>query len=323
MPDSLLRVEGLNVSFTTLRGKLKVLNDVSFDVGEGEIVGLIGESGSGKSVSAFAVMQLLGEQGRIDSGRVLLQGENLSRLSSTAMTEIRGKDVSMIFQEPMTSLNPVFTIGLQIAEALTRHLGMQRRQALSRAAELLTQVGIPRAQERIGDYPHQLSGGMRQRVMIAMALACEPKLLIADEPTTALDVTIQAQILDLLVKLQNETNLAILLITHDFGVIAEVAQHVVVMYAGEVVEVANVDDVFSDPLHPYTRKLMQSIPKIAEKCDVLPVIPGSAPAPDSFPNGCRFHDRCPVAMEQCFAEPPPLNAVGISRLARCWRVSAA
>lgn len=321
MTESLLKVEGLNVSFTTLRGRLSVLRDVSFDVGRGEIVGLIGESGSGKSVSAFAVMQLLGEQGRIDSGRIVFDGEDLSGLSTKAMTNIRGKDVSMIFQEPMTSLNPVFTIGLQISESLTRHLGMDRRQALARAVDLLTQVGIPTAEERIGDYPHQLSGGMRQRVMIAMALACQPKLLIADEPTTALDVTIQAQILDLLVKLKNETNLAILLITHDFGVIAEIAQRVVVMYAGEVVEVANVDDIFSEPLHPYTRKLMESIPKIAERCAVLPVIPGSAPAPENFPDGCRFHDRCPVAMDRCSVEAPPLLSVRATRLARCWRVN--
>jgi oligopeptide/dipeptide ABC transporter ATP-binding protein len=320
MTADLLRVEGLNVSFMTLRGQLKVLNDVSFDVARGEIVGLIGESGSGKSVSAFAVMRLLGEQGRIDSGRIVFDGEDLSELSAKAMTEIRGKNVSMIFQEPMTSLNPVFTIGLQIAESLQRHLGMGRKQALSRATDLLTQVGIPRAEERVGDYPHQLSGGMRQRVMIAMALACEPRLLIADEPTTALDVTIQAQILDLLVKLKDETGLAILLITHDFGVIAEIAQRVVVMYAGEVVEVAGVDEIFSNPLHPYTQKLMESIPKITEKCDVLPVIPGSAPAPANFPSGCRFHDRCSVAMDKCSAEAPPLHSVREARMARCWRV---
>ena len=321
MAGSLLEVEGLGVSFMTLRGQLKVLKDVSFEVGQGEIVGLIGESGSGKSVSAFAIMQLLGEQGRIDSGRIVLDGEDLSGLSAQAMTETRGKDVSMIFQEPMTSLNPVFTIGLQIAESLTRHLGMNRKQALARTVDLLTQVGIPNAEERVGDYPHQLSGGMRQRVMIAMALACKPKLLIADEPTTALDVTIQAQILDLLVKLKNETKLAILLITHDFGVIAEVAQRVVVMYAGEVVELANVDDIFSDPQHPYTRKLMESIPKITERLDVLPVIPGSAPSPENFPGGCRFHDRCPVAMDQCSAEAPSLFSLGGTRMSRCWRVS--
>ena len=322
MTEGLLKVEGLNVSFTTLRGQLNVLHEVSFGVGQGEIVGLIGESGSGKSVSAFAVMQLLGEQGRIDSGRILFDGEDLSTVSAKAMTKIRGKDVSMIFQEPMTSLNPVFTIGLQIAESLMRHLGMNRSQALSRAAGLLSQVGIPEAEERIGDYPHQLSGGMRQRVMIAMALACQPKLLIADEPTTALDVTIQAQILDLLVKLRNETNLAILLITHDFGVIAAIAQRVVVMYAGEVVEVADVDDIFSNPLHPYTRKLMESIPKITERCDVLPVIPGSAPTPANFPSGCRFHDRCPVAMDKCSAEAPSLLPVRSTRSVRCWRANA-
>jgi len=226
MAASLLKVENLSVSFDTLHGRVQVLDGISFDVGQGEIVGLIGESGSGKSVSAFSVMQLLGEQGRIDSGSITFDGTDLSHLSITEISKVRGKDVSMIFQEPMTSLNPVFTVGSQIAEVLTTHLGLGRKEAHSRAVELLTEVGIPTAEARINEYPHQLSGGMRQRVMIAMALACRPQLLIADEPTTALDVTIQAQILDLLGKLRSESNLAILLITHDFGVIAEIAQRV-------------------------------------------------------------------------------------------------
>jgi peptide/nickel transport system ATP-binding protein/oligopeptide transport system ATP-binding protein len=220
----------------------------------------------------------------------------------------------------MTSLNPVFTVGSQISEVLTTHLKLGRQKARARAVDLLTEVGIPMAQERINEYPHQLSGGMRQRVMIAMALACRPKLLIADEPTTALDVTIQAQILDLLGKLRDESNLAILLITHDFGVIAEVAQRVIVMYAGQVVEVASVDDIFSNPMHPYTRQLMKSIPKIAERCKVLPVIPGSAPSPTNFPSGCRFHDRCPDATDRCSTETQELRTVQANRVARCWRV---
>jgi oligopeptide/dipeptide ABC transporter ATP-binding protein len=320
MAASLLKVENLSVSFDTLHGRVQVLDGVSFDVGQGEIVGLIGESGSGKSVSAFSVMQLLGEQGRIDSGSITFDGTDLSHLSTTEISKVRGKDVSMIFQEPMTSLNPVFTVGSQIAEVLTTHLGLGRKEAHSRAVELLTEVGIPTAEARINEYPHQLSGGMRQRVMIAMALACRPKLLIADEPTTALDVTIQAQILDLLGKLCSESNLAILLITHDFGVIAEIAQRVIVMYAGQVVEVANVDDIFSNPLHPYTKQLMKSIPKIVERCKVLPVIPGSAPAPTNFPSGCRFHDRCPDATDRCSTDKQQLRSVQSSRVARCWRV---
>lgn len=320
MVADLLKVEDLSVSFDTLHGSVKVLDGISFEVGEGEIVGLIGESGSGKSVSAFAVMQLLGEQGCIDSGSVRFNGTDLASLSATEISKVRGKDVSMIFQEPMTSLNPVFTVGSQISEALTTHLGLSRKAANDRAVELLTEVGIPTAAARINEYPHQLSGGMRQRVMIAMALACRPKLLIADEPTTALDVTIQAQILDLLGNLRAESNLAILLITHDFGVIAEVAQRVIVMYAGQVVEVANVDDIFSSPLHPYTKQLMKSIPKITERCKVLPVIPGSAPAPTNLPSGCRFHDRCPSATDKCSTEKQQLRTVHATRVARCWQV---
>ena len=301
MAANLLKVDNLSVSFDTLHGRVEVLDGISFAIDEGEIVGLIGESGSGKSVSAFAIMQLLGEQGRIDSGSITFDGTDLSQLSVTEIAKVRGKDVSMIFQEPMTSLNPVFTVGSQISEVLTTHLKLGRQEARARAVDLLTEVGIPMAEARVNEYPHQLSGGMRQRVMIAMALACRPKLLIADEPTTALDVTIQAQILDLLGKLRDESNLAILLITHDFGVIAEVAQRVIVMYAGQVVEVASVDDIFSDPMHPYTRQLMKSIPKIAARCKVLPVIPGSAPSPTNFPSGCRFHDRCPDETDRCSA----------------------
>jgi len=320
MAANLLKVDNLSVSFDTLHGRVEVLDGISFAIDQGEIVGLIGESGSGKSVSAFAVMQLLGEQGRIDSGSITFDETDLSQLSATEISKVRGKDVSMIFQEPMTSLNPVFTVGSQISEVLMTHLELGRQEAHARAVELLTEVGIPTAKARINEYPHQLSGGMRQRVMIAMALACRPKLLIADEPTTALDVTIQAQILDLLGKLRDETNLAILLITHDFGVIAEVAQRVIVMYAGQVVEVASVDEIFSNPMHPYTRQLMKSIPKIAERCKVLPVIPGSAPSPTNYPSGCRFHDRCPDATDRCSTETQQLVPVQTNRLARCWQV---
>lgn len=319
MSDALLKVNDLFVSFETLHGRVKVLDGVSFDVAAGEIVALIGESGSGKSVSAFSIMHLLGEQGRIDSGQISFDGHDLSPLS---IADIRGKSMAMIFQEPMTSLNPVFSVGVQISEVLRTHLGLSKSEALARAVELLDEVGIPMAAARINEYPHQLSGGMRQRVMIAMALACRPKLLIADEPTTALDVTIQAQILDLLERLRTESGLAILLITHDFGVVAEVAQRVVVMYAGQVVETASVDDIFSSPMHPYTQQLMKSIPKIAERSDVLPVIPGSAPTPTNFPSGCRFHDRCPVATERCSQELQQLRDISAGRLARCWQADS-
>jgi oligopeptide/dipeptide ABC transporter ATP-binding protein len=315
----LLEVDGLSVSFTGLRGPVRVIEEVGFAIAQGEILGVVGESGSGKSVTALALMRLLGEQGRIESGRVRLEGRDLLTLSPPEMLKVRGRRMSMIFQEPMTSLNPVFTVGFQIAEVLVEHEGLSRRQAMGRAAELLRLVGIPDATSRIHDYPHQLSGGMRQRVMIAIAMACQPRLLIADEPTTALDVTIQAQILDLVQGLQSRFGTGVLIITHDMGVIARMAARVVVMYAGRIVEEAPARDLFRDPLHPYTRLLLRSIPRVREKRPRLLAITGTTPAPAAFPPGCRFHPRCPDAIARCRAEVPPLAAYGALRRAGCWR----
>lgn len=316
--SELLRVENLSVSFESPGGRLQVLNDVSFCLERGEVIGLVGESGSGKSVTAFAIMQLLGRLGRIDAGQIHLEGQDLTRLTARQMERIRGKDLSMIFQEPMSSLNPVYTIGMQIMEPIMKHQGAGRRDARRTVVGLLESVGIAAATTRLEEYPHQLSGGMRQRVMIAMALACQPGLLIADEPTTALDVTIQAQILELLRTLQAESELAMLLITHDFGVVAELAQRVIVMYAGEIVEMAAANDLMHNPLHPYTRELLRSIPRLRERSDVLPTIPGSAPAPGRIPGGCRFHDRCALATNRCVSEKQPLRRVTSGRRVRCW-----
>ena len=318
MADALLEIDDLAVSFSGLRGDVQVLDGISFHVGHGEIVGLVGESGSGKSVTAFSTIRLLGPQGRIDRGQIRFDGTDLTMMSEPGMSQVRGRDISMIFQEPMTSLNPVFTIGLQIAEVLQEHLGLGRKDAYASAIELLDKVGIPAPQDRIDDYPHQMSGGMRQRVMIAMALACQPRLLIADEPTTALDVTIQAQILDLLRQLQRDSDMSILLITHDFGIIADITDRVIVMYAGQVVEEAKVDDLFQSPLHPYSGLLMKSIPTVGERRAKLPVIEGSAPAATAFPSGCRFHDRCPMAQDKCRVDAPVLAPCGDGRRVRCW-----
>ncbi len=312
-------VNGLGVSFATLRGRLPVLEDVSFSIQPGEIVGLVGESGSGKSVTALALMGLLGQEGRVDSGTISLDGQDLRALNNQQMLAIRGREISMVFQEPMTSLNPVYTVGFQIAEVLIEHFGQRRRAALAQAAELMKIVGIPDAHRRVHDYPHQLSGGMRQRVMIAMAMACQPKLLIADEPTTALDVTIQAQILDLLRELRDQFGTAVLMITHDMGVIASVVQRVIVMYAGHVVEVAPVEDLFSTPAHPYTRLLLRSIPRVQQKRAQLESISGTPPSPTGFPTGCRFHPRCPDALETCRGQLPALDGHGVDRAVRCWR----
>ena len=318
-----LDIADLSVSFQTPeRKRLKVLDGVTLHIDAGEVLGVVGESGSGKSVTALSVLRLLGEQGAIDQGRIALVGRELTQLPEAEMLKIRGRHAAMIFQEPMTSLNPVYTVGFQIMEVLVEHLGVSADEARKRAIELMQRVGIPSAERRVDDYPHQLSGGMRQRVMIAIALACSPKLLIADEPTTALDVTIQAQILALMRKLRDETGAAILMITHDLGVIAQMADRVVVMYAGQVVEEGSVSELFARPLHPYTRLLMRSIPLARKKLKRLETIAGTTPSPASFPQGCRFNPRCPEATDRCRSEPQVLRRFVDGRQARCWRAEA-
>ena len=315
MSAPLLSVRDLSVAF----GRNTVVEGVSFDLAPGEILGVVGESGSGKSVTALSIMRLIPAPGRV-TGRIDFAGQDLMALPEARMREIRGRDIAMIFQEPMTSLNPVFTCGDQVMEALVHHRGLDRAGARAEALKLLKLVEIPSAERRLDDYPHQLSGGMRQRVMIAMALACRPKLLLADEPTTALDATIQAQILDLLRGLQRELGMAVVLITHDLGVVSEVAHRVLVMYAGRVVETSPAAEVFERPLHPYTEGLLASIPRLEGPIERLDAIPGQVPAPDAMPAGCRFAPRCRYAEPACAASPPPLAPRGEGRAAACIRV---
>jgi oligopeptide/dipeptide ABC transporter ATP-binding protein len=316
---SLLEVKDLRTSFHTAEGVARAVDGVSLGVDRGEILGVVGESGSGKSVTALSIMRLVQEPGRIaDGSRILFNGRDLLGLSEKEMRGVRGNDIAMIFQEPMTSLNPVFPIGDQISESIRLHRGLSRKEARARAVELLHQVGIPVPDRRVDEYPHQLSGGMRQRVMIAMALANEPDLLIADEPTTALDVTIQAQILELLLELREQTGTGVLLITHDLGVVAEVCDRVVVMYAGQVVETGPVREIFARPQHPYTQGLLAAVPRPDQRGGRLAVIPGVVPPPTSWPHGCRFRPRCPYAWDLCHEQPGLLEA-GVQR-ARCWLV---
>jgi peptide/nickel transport system ATP-binding protein len=316
----LLDVDGLKTHFFTRDGVVRAVDGVSFRVHAGETLAVVGESGCGKSVTSLSILRLVASPpGRIVSGRLLFEGRDLLALDEAGMRDIRGNEIAMIFQEPMTSLNPVLTIGRQIGEALTLHRGLSRAAARRRAVELLVQVGISEPEQRIDQYPHQLSGGMRQRVMIAMALACRPRLLIADEPTTALDVTIQAQILDLMRRLKEDSGAAILLITHDLGVVAEMAQRVVVMYAGRKVEEAPVDELFAQPLHPYTRGLMKSIPRLDDiETRRLAEIPGMVPSLREPIEGCYFAARCPHATERCRREYPPLEEKAAGHSVACW-----
>jgi len=316
--DPVLRIDELRTSFFTDAGVLRVVDGVSFSVRAGETLALVGESGCGKSVTALSILRLVPKPGRIVGGRVLFRGRDLLALPIKAMRSHRGREISMVFQEPMTSLNPVYTCGEQIVEVLVLHEKLRRRAARERAVDLLRLVGIPEAGRQVDEYPHRLSGGMRQRVMIAMALACRPAVLIADEPTTALDVTIQAQILELLRRLQREMGMAVLLITHDFGVVAETADRAAVLYAGQVVEHGAVRAIFSSPLHPYTAGLQAARPRLGARRERLRVIPGTVPDPACFPVGCRFHPRCPVAQARCTTEPPLLDLEG-DRQSRCWR----
>jgi peptide/nickel transport system ATP-binding protein/oligopeptide transport system ATP-binding protein len=319
MRKTLLEVRDLQTHFFTDDGVVRAVDGVSFEVGEGETLAVVGESGSGKSVTSLSVLRLVPQPpGRIVGGSIRFKGRDLLALSGAEMRAIRGKEISMIFQEPMTSLNPVYTCGEQIIEALVLHEKVDRKTARKRAIDMLQMVGIPSPEQRVDEYPHQMSGGMRQRVMIAMALACRPSLLIADEPTTALDVTIQAQILELLKELQRELGMAVLLITHDLGVVAETADRVAVMYAGQVVEYTDVGPAFRETRHPYTAGLLDSLPKLGRKKDQLRVIPGNVPNPTRFPSGCRFHPRCAVAQPRCAEQEPPVKAFG-AHLSRCWR----
>jgi peptide/nickel transport system ATP-binding protein len=318
----ILEVRDLHTQFNTLDGVVRAVDGVSFELARGETLGIVGESGCGKSVTALSVLRLIPpETGRIASGSIKFEGEELTQLSEEAMKRLRGHRISMIFQEPMTSLNPVLTVGTQIAENVTRHLGVSRKAARERAREMLDLVRIADARRRLDEYPHQLSGGMRQRVMIAMALSCDPQVLIADEPTTALDVTIQAQILDLMLDLKEKTGTAIVLITHDLGVVAETAQRVVVMYAGRKVEEAPVEALFDNPLHPYTRGLMAAIPRLDTDAARLQEIPGMVPLLTKPIVGCAFAARCPIATDRCRAEAPPMVDVGGGHTALCWEVT--
>jgi peptide/nickel transport system ATP-binding protein len=317
--SALLEVRDLTTSFATDAGTFNAVDRVSFAIEPGRTLGLVGESGCGKSVTALSIMRLIASPpGRIASGEILFEGVDLLKLSAAEMREIRGNRISMIFQEPMTSLNPAFTIGDQIVEGIVRHRKIAREAAKRQAIEMLERVRMPSPERRFDDYPHKLSGGMRQRAMIAMALACKPKLLIADEPTTALDVTIQAQILELMRLLREETGTAIILITHDLGVIAELAHDVAVMYSGRIVEKARVEELFREPQHPYTIGLLGSIPKLHLEQRRLPAIEGQVPNPLVAPPGCRFAPRCPFATDKCRAEEPPLAEVVSGHEAACW-----
>ncbi|QGU94186.1 ATP-binding cassette domain-containing protein [Clostridium bovifaecis] len=317
----LLEVKNLKTQFKTKNGVVNAVNGVSFQVNEGEVVAVVGESGSGKSVTSLSIMRLIpNPPGEIVEGELVFEGEDLLKKNKREMQDIRGNKISMIFQEPMTSLNPVFTIEKQLCETLMRHKNLNKKEAVKEAVKMLELVGIPSPGKRVKDYPHQMSGGMRQRIMIAMALACNPKLLIADEPTTALDVTIQAQILDLMLNLKNKFGTSILLITHDLGVVAETADKVVVMYCGQVVEKGSVKDIFEKPLHPYTEGLLMSIPKIDDEKEKLFVIEGVVPNPLNLPKGCAFSTRCTKCMDRCKEEGPDLVEVG-ERKVRCFLYS--
>ena len=320
MAERLLEVKGLKVRFTTEDGVVRAVDDVSFELDRGKVLGVVGESGSGKSVTAMTILGLTRDKNTAFEGEVLYRGENLLALAEARLREVRGNEIAMIFQDPMTSLNPVYTVGDQIVEAITTHEQASKQEAKRRAVELLRQVGIPNPQERVDDYPHQFSGGMRQRAMIAMALSCNPDVLIADEPTTALDVTIQAQILELLDRLRADFDSAVILITHDLGVVAEVADEIAVMYAGRIVERASKRQLFYDPQHPYTWGLLGSIPRLDRpKPKKLASIEGMPPSLINLPQGCKFRPRCPQAFDKCIEEPELANHVEErGHLDRCW-----
>ncbi|MCM3767734.1 ABC transporter ATP-binding protein [Neobacillus niacini] len=315
---AVLEIKDLQVGRKNKEGFNAILENVSFSINEGEFVAVVGESGCGKSMTALSIMGLLPKSMQVGSGCILYNGKDITKMSVKEMNKIRGKEISMIFQEPMTSLNPSFTIGNQLAEVFKYHTDLNAKEIKKRSIEVLNQVKIPDAEEKLKAYPHELSGGMRQRVMIAMALACNPKVLIADEPTTALDVTIQAQILELLYELQQNLNMTVIMITHDLGVVAETCQKAVVMYAGQVIEEASVEDLYDNPKHPYTKALMLSVPKLGSGKKELYSIEGAVPDFDNMPKGCRFNPRCPAATHECREKEPQLMDVGHGRRVRCW-----
>ena len=320
--EKLIDVNNLRTHFFTEEGVVKAVDGVDFEIYPGETLGVVGESGCGKSVTSLSIMRLIeSPPGQIVDGNIMFEGDrDLTQLSQKEMRKIRGNDISMIFQEPMTSLNPVYTVGDQISEAILLHKDVTKKEAREQAIDMLRKVGIPLPEQRVDEYPHQLSGGMRQRVMIAMALSCDPKLLIADEPTTALDVTIQAQILELIDDLKENFDMSIMMITHDLGVIAEVADRIAVMYAGKVVEYTDAVSLFKDPQHPYTWGLMHSIPRLDKEVEELYAIPGVVPSPLEFPEGCKYNTRCELADEKCLASEPELKEIEEGHQVRCWHV---
>ncbi|MEW9672016.1 ABC transporter ATP-binding protein [Ammoniphilus sp. 3BR4] len=319
MTEKLLEVKGLRTHFFSDQGEVPAVDGIDLYVRKGEVLGVVGESGCGKSVTSLSVMRLVPDPpGKIVGGTMFFKGENLVQVSEKRMRQIRGNEISMIFQEPMTSLNPVYTIGDQIGETVRLHRRLSKKDAKQHAIDMLRKVGIPRPEQIVKEYPHQLSGGMRQRVMIAMAMSCDPELLIADEPTTALDVTIQAQILDLMRNLNKQTGAAILIITHDLGVVAGMCDRVAVMYAGKVVEEGDVQSIFKNPKHPYTKGLIQSVPRMDDERDRLYSIPGNVPVPGSMPKGCRFAPRCQYLVDKCKEEMPELISLSSGHKCRCW-----
>lgn len=319
MTEKLIEINNLKTCFFSRNGEVPAVDGVSFYINKGETLGLVGESGSGKSITSLSIMRLIpSPPGKIVSGEILFEGIDLLKKTENEMRSIRGNKISMIFQEPMTALNPVLTVGYQICEAICLHQKVSKKEAFEKAVELLKLVGISLPEKRINEYPHQLSGGMRQRVMIAMALSCHPQLLIADEPTTALDVTIQAQILDIMKDLKEKLGMSILMITHDLGVIAEVADRVIVMYAGKIVESAPVNQIFGSPQHPYTQGLLHSIPRVDGNRGRLHVIKGAVPRPSDLPTGCRFHPRCEFAQDICTKFEPKTEKIGEDRYVSCW-----
>lgn len=318
MTKPLLELKNLKTYFISKQATVRAVDGVDIQVLPGQIVCIVGESGSGKSITSLSIMQLLPKpKGKIVDGQILFNGQDLTQLSDRQMAGIRGNDISMVFQEPMTALNPVLTVGEQIVEVLLRHRKLSKQEAMDKAVAMLRVVGVPRADQIVREYPHQLSGGLRQRVMIAMAMICEPKLLIADEPTTALDVTVQLQVLELMKRMRDDFGTSIMLITHDLGVVAEMADHVVVMYAGQVVESVHADILFDEPLHPYTQALMASIPTLEEEKETLYSIPGTVPSAAAFPAGCRFAERCAYAQPSCLEKMPELREIRPGHLVRC------